>query len=202
MSHMDILTKLFSSGPLVKIMRLFLANTEQGFENKDIASKSKISASAVRAEVNLLKSIDFIKKTSFSKDIPPKTKNGKPKKKRVSGWVLNQEFPYLLPLKQLLLSPGNLEREELVKRVKRAGNIKAIILSGIFINESDSNVDVLVVGDRLKKSALDQIFRNVEAQMGKELSYAFFETTELKYRLGVYDKFVRSILDHPHEKIV
>jgi len=203
---MDILGKLFSSNALVKIMRLFLLNPEQGFDNKDIASKSKVTASAVRMETSLLKNIGFIKKASFYREIPKKTKSGnsksKSKKKRVSGWQLNTEFPYIKSLKDLLVSSTVLKREDIVKRLKKSGNLKLVIISGIFLPEGDGTVDILVVGDRIKKRTLENIFNIFESEIGKELTYAFLETPEFQYRLEMRDKFVRDILDYPHEKLM
>jgi hypothetical protein len=72
----------------------------------------------------------------------------------------------------------------------------------MFIKENDSRVDILVVGDKLNKGSIETALRNIEAEVGKELSYAFFDTEEFKYRVGICDKFVRDVLDYPHEKIV
>jgi len=199
---MDILGRLFSSNALVKIMRLFLLNPNQGFDNKDIGSKSKVAASTVRMEIALLKNIGFIKKASFYREIQKKTKSDKPKKKRVSGWQLNPEFIYIKPLKDLLVSSTALKREDIVKRLKKSGNVKLVVISGIFLPEGDGTVDMLVVGDRLKKRTLENTFNTFESEIGKELTYAFLETPEFQYRLEMRDKFVRDILDYPHEKLI
>jgi len=203
---MDILGKLFSSNALVKIMRLFLLNPDQGFDNKDIANRSKVTASAVRMEVSLLNNIGFIKKASFYREVTKKTKSGNSKnttkKKRVSGWQLNPEFIYIKPLKDLLVSSTALKREDIVKRLKKSGNVKLVVISGIFLPEGDGAVDMLVVGDKLKKRALESTFNTFESEIGKELTYAFLETPEFQYRLEMRDKFVRDILDYPHEKLI
>ena len=41
----------------------------------------------------------------------------------------------------------------------------------------------------------------MEAEIGSELVYAIFDTKEFTYRLNMYDKLVRDILDFPHEVI-
>ena len=61
---------------------------------------------------------------------------------------------------------------------------------------------MLVVGDNLRRSQLDRIIKNMEAEIGKELNFASFETADFQYRLGMYDKLVRDILDYPHQKLV
>jgi hypothetical protein len=77
-----------------------------------------------------------------------------------------------------------------------------VIVSGVFIQNTDSRVDLLIVGDNLKRTAIDRIVKNMEAEIGKELIFASFETSDFHYRLGMYDKLVRDILDYPHQKLL
>jgi hypothetical protein len=44
--------------------------------------------------------------------------------------------------------------------------------------------------------------RRLEAEIGAELVYAVFDTKEFIYRLNMYDKLVRDILDYPHEVLL
>jgi hypothetical protein len=195
---MDILAKIFGSPARVKIMRLFLLNPIDAFENSDVVKKSKVTATIARKDLLMLNKVGFIEKKSFFKEIPPKTKKGKPKKKRVYGWKLNDEFPLLHPLHNLLINTEPLGKKEIVSRLKKCGNIKLIVISGVFIQNPDSRVDILIVGDKLKKSLVENTLSILESEVGKHISYAFFETPEFRYRLSVYDKFIRDILDYPN----
>ncbi len=205
---MDILGKLFSSNALVKIMRLFLSNPEQAFENKDIVERSKVTNSSLRTEIAILKSIGFVKKKVFYKEIVSKTKTKKTKKparvrkKKVQGWTLNSEFPYLHSLRNLLLNSELVNRKNTVDKIKTIGSIKLVVLSGVFLGEDASRVDILIVGDKMSKNKLNSVLKIIESEIGKELEYAVMETKEFNYRLGMYDKFIRDILDYPHEKLI
>lgn len=209
---MDILGKLFSSNALVKIMRLFLLNPSSAFENKDIILRSKVSSSALRTEITILNSIKFIQRRSFYKEIPikpKKTKNKskkvvavKIKKKRVTGWQLNPNFQYLQQMIPLLVNSDSIDRKDVLQKLKGTGKIKLIILSGIFMKEENSTVDMLVVGDNLKKKQFENALHSIESEMGKELKYAVLDTKDFNYRFGMYDKFIRDILDYSHEKLL
>jgi len=209
---MDVLGKLFSSNALIKIMRLFLLNPNTAFENKDIISKSKVTASALRTEISILDSIKFIQKKSFFKEIPIKPRKTKsksktkivpkPKKKRTIGWQLNPDFQYLQSLKSLLVGSVPMDRKNILQKIKGTGKIKLIVLSGIFIKEDNSAVDILVVGDNLKKKQFETTLRSIESEVGKELNYAVLNTKEFNYRFGMCDKFIRDILDYSHEKLL
>ncbi|VAW15350.1 hypothetical protein MNBD_BACTEROID05-970 [hydrothermal vent metagenome] len=160
----------------------------------------------------MLNKVGFIDKKSFFKEIALKTKNstrrskakvtGKSKKKRVSGWQINSNFLLLRPLYSLIINTEPLEKKEITDKLKKCGNIKLVVISGVFIQNPDSRIDMLIVGDRLKKGVIESTLSVLESEVGKDISYAFFETPEFKYRLSVYDKFVRDILDYPHMKII
>lgn len=200
---MDNLGKLFGSQARVKILRLFLLNSTEVFDAAMVAEKSKVSPTEARHEIALLKKIGFLSDKSFYKEIPPKRGSKKPAtKKRVAGFHLKTTFPLLIPLKNLVISETPLNREEIIKRFKPVGKVKLLILAGIFMDETESRVDVLIVGDNLKKRSVENVLRDIEAEVGKELSYGVIETSEFLYRVSVYDKFIRDILDFRHDKVI
>ncbi|MCK9351968.1 MAG: hypothetical protein WCT49_02320 [Candidatus Paceibacterota bacterium] len=200
---MEILGKLLGTEERVKIMRLFLLNPEMCFDAHDIMERSKVNKGELRREIGLLLKIGFVKPKNFTKDIERKAGSSvKVLKKKVSGWQLAIEFPLLLPVRNLLISSEPVKKEDIIARFKNTGKVKFLVLAGVFIEKEDSRVDILIVGDYLKRKSVENVLRSIEAEVGKELSYALFETQDFLYRLSVYDKFVRDILDYPHEKIL
>lgn len=202
----EILGKLFSSPARVRILRLFLLNSEQGFESKDISIKTKTQISVVRKELSLLSHIGFIKKKLFTKEIviPSKKKKLPPKikYKKIQGWFLNTSFQYLEQFRSLLSDPDFFDRAALVSRFRNAGKLKLLIVSGVFIQDPESRADLLVVGDKLKKGIIDDAIRTIEAEVGRELSYAVFTTAEFLYRAEMYDKLICDMLEFPHETLI
>lgn len=183
---MEILGKILGSSARVKIMRLFLLNRSKSFKNKDIVKRSRISPDIVRRELRLLSSINFIKKrSSVSQD-----------------WSFNSFFKYAGEFEDLLVRSDTLNKEKILDNFKKVGRVKLFIVSGVFIKNQDSRVDLLIVGDRLKKTRIEQGIRKLEAEIGVELIYAIFDTKEFIYRLNMYDKLVRDILDYPHEVLL
>lgn len=199
---MEILGKLFGSEARVRMLRLFFLNPDTFFDNSDIAQKTKTKSSVVRREVSIIQSAGIVKKCSFSKEIKKIGKSTKTKKKRVTGWCLSKTFVYSEQLKSLLVSTDFFKKNQILNKFKNAGRIKLLIIAGIFIKDETSRIDIFIVGDGLKKGIIDNILRSFEAEAGKELRYAVLDTKEFKYRLEMYDKFVRDILDLPHETII
>lgn len=193
---MEILAKLFGGQARVRIMRLFLLNNDTNFEIEDIVSRSRVTKSNVRKEINVLFSMGFVKNKTITKE------GSRGSKKKVVVWSLNPFFEYLIPVREILIDPTLLLQEDLAQRFKQAGKIKLMIVSGVFIGDSESRADILIVGDKLKKNVLQQVIKSLEAEIGKELDYVVFDTEEFKYRLEMYDKLVCDIVDLPHETLI
>ena len=200
---METLSKLFSGEERVKVMRLFLFNPELLLSVEQIIDKAKISARSAKLEVEVLQRAGMIKEKK-TVQIIEKKKRGKivQLKKKVPCYHLDPDFEYLLPLQNLLINTRPLRKEEILKRLSNVGKLKMVIISGVFIQNPDSRVDLLIVGDNLKRSSIDRIVKTMEAEIGKELTFASFETADFHYRLGMYDKLIRDILDYPHQKLL
>jgi len=183
---MEILGKILGNEARVKIMRLFLLNRGKVFTNKDVAKRSRVTSPIVRREMRLLASVGFIKKRSAN----------------TSDWCYNSAFQYGEEFKNLLLNSDTLNRQSILNNFKKVGRIKLFVVSGIFIKNDDSRVDLLIVGDNMKKSPIEKGIRKLEAEIGMELVYAVFNTKEFLYRLNMYDKLVRDIIDYPHEVLL
>ncbi len=200
---MDILEKVFGSGAKVRLMRLFIFNPNIPFDTSDIGARTNTRSSAVRKEINNLEKIGLIKRRTFLKDV--KKKRGKKiviEKKKTSGWVLDQSFQYLQPLQDFLLYMNPFRHKDLVEKLRRVGNLKFLAIAGVFIQEWESRVDLFIVGDNIKKSALDNVIHALESELGKELKYTVLETIDFVYRLNMCDKLISDVLDYPHEKVI
>lgn len=200
---MDTLSTIFGSEPRVRIMRLFLFNPEILFDLDVVCQKSKVNSKIVKKELIILEKAELIKKRDFNKTISKK-KNKKIVniKVKIQGYYLNQDFSYITALKQLLIKTKTLEGGEIVKRLSKVGKLKLVIVSGVFTQTKDSRVDMFVVGNGISKNALNNAIKSIEAELGKELIYVSFETKDFQYRLGMYDKLIRDVLDYPHEVLL
>lgn len=195
---MDVLAKLFGSSQRVKLMRLFLMNPEDVFDKVEMGKRSKISGDTLRKETKLLEDVGLIKERVVVKMRPKRSgKGGELEKRKVNGYGLDPRFPYLTALRALVTEIA-LGKEDVAARFKNCGQLKLILVAGIFLDEPDSRVDILLVGDKMKKPLIEGSLRRLEAELGKELTYGVMETPDFEYRFGIYDKFIRDILDYPH----
>jgi len=194
---MDTLAKLFGGHQRVKIMRLFLLNQSQVFELGDVVFRSRVTRGSARHELNNLTTTGFIKQKTVMKE------GSRGAKKRVTVWFINTAFQYIDSVRDLLVDPKLILQDDLLKRFKSAGKIKFMLVSGVFIGDhKNSRIDILMVGDKLKKNNITHVIKGLEAEIGKELNYVVFDSQEFKYRLDMYDKLVCDIIDYPHHKLV
>lgn len=180
---MKSVSLIFGSDAKVKIMRLFIFNPTQAFTAGEVASRAKVSHGVTRREVLNLAKAGLIKK-------------------RARGYVLNPNYVYLPAIGNFLIDAIPMTEKEIVKKLGKVGNVKLVLISGVFLHDPDSRVDMLVVGDNLSQAKLQHAISSIEAELGKELRYAAFETSDFQYRLGIYDKLIRDILDARHHNIL
>ena len=210
----DILGKILGNPTRVKLMRFFLFNPEKSFEIKEIINRVRSSNEIVKKEIRLLQDISFLKQKKIVVEIEQKTRkkqkrgkrvntaNGKTKTKKVPGFFLNQDFFYNEAFRILLSQDNTPKKDAILKIFKPTGKIKLLLVSGIFIGETEARVDLLIVGDNLNKRLIEDKIRVIESDLGRELSYSVFETSEFLYRLNMCDKLIQEILGFPHERIV
>ncbi len=193
---MDTLAKLFGGQARIKIMRLFLLNQDQVFRIEDIISRSRVMRAGTRRELNALMGMGFVKQKLITEE------GVRGAKKKIPVWFLNMNFSYVNQIKDLLVDPNLLLQEDLKDRFKPIGKIKLLLVSGVFIGDDKSRVDIMIVGDKLKRNVIQQVVKALEAEIGKELDYVVFDTDEFIYRLDMYDKLVSDILDFDHQRLI
>ncbi|TAL49430.1 hypothetical protein EPN83_00790 [Patescibacteria group bacterium] len=200
---MDTLSKLFGGTAKVKLLKLFVFNPGAIYDISDLARRTKENPRSVRRELPALRRVGLIKRKSFYKTVLVKRRRRRLSKKvRTPGWIFNDHFKPRVPLQTFLITMSHLEPKEIARKLQRGGAVKLIIIAGTFIQDPESRVDLLVVGDHIRRGVIESAIKSIEAEMGRELRYTIFDTSEFRYRLAMYDKLVRDILDYPHEKIL
>ena len=76
------------------------------------------------------------------------------------------------------------------------------LIAGVFVDETKSRVDILLVGEAIKKPKAEKVLEALSAEIGREVVYSMMDVKEYDYRIKMYDKFIRDILDMPHETVI
>jgi hypothetical protein len=177
----DPLIKLFGSHARLKLLRLFLFNPSQTFSAADAAARSRVDGAEARRELSNLHGAGLLRRA----------------RGKVTRYALNEKFPYLQALKNLLLNTAR-RGDTVPERLRSAGVLKLVVLTGVFVGDVEGGIDMLIAGDRIKESSLREKIKGLEAELGRELRYAFLSTPDFLYRLNMNDKLIRDVMDYPH----
>lgn len=184
---MEPLAKIFGSPARLKTLRLFVFNKDTAFTVAEVAGRAKIAKAAARREVADLVSAGLIRKKGSQSP---------------TRYQVNPNFEHLNALETFVRETTSVRPQDIIAILRRAGTLKLVALSGLFSGILEPQVDLLVVGDSLDERALTNAVHALEAELGREIRFAFFTTPDFRYRLGVYDRLLRDVFDYPHRVLI
>ncbi len=180
---------LLGSRIRVKVLKFLFRNYANDFSVAELSKRIQEQAAATKKEVQILNQIKLIRKNGTQR------------------FALNPNFEFYQELKDLIMKSSPAEKNKMVQRIYKLGRIKLALLSGIFLNErgpafESSVIDLFIVGDDISKERLRTFLRALEAEVGREIRLSIMDKEEFEYRYGMFDRFVRVMLESPHEKII
>lgn len=184
-----MLEQLFGSKTRVKILKLFFAESDKSFFVRQIVRELKTQINAVRREIKILSDAEIIKETYLSEGLD----GGASTKKHY--YAANTESPVFNELKALIVKSRFAGEKALVdEMVRKCGRIKLVLLAGIFVNNAESDTDLLIVGTvdgiRLKK-----VISAFEKKFGQQIRYTAMTEKEFNERRQLTDKFLFKLLE-------
>ena len=200
-----MLEKLFGSNARVKILKLFLLNQADKFYIRQLSRDLKLQLNSVSRELENLEKFGILtsdmkiegedekkdKKGNAGGQAPLRQGYGGQDKKYFRA---NPNFVLFDEIKALIVKAQILYEKDFVKKLKAIGRIKVLILTGIFVNNPSSLIDILIVG-KVNKVKLAKLIRELEIELGKEINFTVFDSQEFKYRRDITDIFLYGILD-------
>lgn len=204
----QILEKLFESVPKVRLLRLFVRNPEQLFAFAEVVKKTSLRAPVARKELKKLLNLELVAqkvatlREETAKGVGTKKHRVLIKTRKVPVFYANLKFRLLPELKDLITKDSITPRKKLLRQLQKLGSLKLVVLSGIFLNSELARTDLLIVGDNVKRMALERLLAEVESDLGRAVQYTLMESKEYEYRINMYDRFLRDIFELPHEKLI
>lgn len=197
MSTQDPLSILFQSPARVKLLRHFLFNPSLVLSVDAIIKRGRLVRRTARTELNVLERAGLIKRKYVFETVP-----GRAKKRRVQGYALDQKFPKLQSLQSFLFETVPLDSKTVLRHLRKAGKLDAVVIAGVFMREFDRRLDLIVASAKLSPAKVENAVRALEAELGIEIRYAAFTSEDFMYRVGMYDKLTRDVFDYPHQILV
>lgn len=207
-----MLERLFGSQTRVKILKLFLLHPDENYYIRQVARDLGLQVNSIRRELDNLEKFGLLGSGSAPKQTEESEEEGggKGTKKENSARSKSQEKKYYYVDKNfvlyeetraLLIKSQVLYREDFIENLKQLENTQLVILTGLFVNEPEATIDVLVVGN-VNKKKLKQIIEKLEYDLGREINYTLMNYEEFKYRSDITDVFLYNILEQKRVVVV
>lgn len=181
-----MIEQLFGSRTRVKLLKLFLTNPNTAFFVRELTRKIDEQLNSVRRELANLTNLGMVLSNSH---------DDKKFFQLNPAFVLNEE------LKAVLLKSQLLTEQDLIKRLREAGKIKYLALTGLFTGAKSTATDILIVG-KVDKNLLTRVIDRFQKEVGKEVNYTVLSTREFNERRSLGDKFIVTVLNSPKVIVV
>ena len=185
---------LFGSKTRVKLLNLFFNNPEKTFYVREITRLIDEQVNSVRRELKNLEDIKAV--NSATED-------------RKLFYGINQRFKYYIPLRAIFAGI-DVDEESIIKEKEQGWmydtsdidkDLGILIISGVLVKGSESDIDMILVGNNSKKHLSDWA-KNIEKQEGRDLNYVILSMEEFYYRYTSSDVFINGIFQNEHRIIV
>lgn len=183
----ETLEALFGSKARTRTLRFFILNPEKEFTLSEIGHKNMLAPVQIRKELNNLAKIKFVNVKS---------------KKGEKYYSLNSEFHLYGELKSLIAKSNTSPQCRNLAKIRNIGDVKLALVSGVFLNYPKSKADMVLVANNVSRSKLRSMMNNLEAEIGKEISFVLMNSEEFKYRMDMLDRFLLEFLEGPHDEII
>ena len=178
-----MLKKLFTSNTRIKLLTVYLMNPDQEYYIRELTRKLNEQINSVRRELDNLKKIGLLR--SRTKD-------------RKKFYYLNKDFLFVEELKSIFIKALS-SNQSISKDIAKLGPIKLLVLSGVFANQDEANVDMLVVGD-IDAERLST-YLNSEIRTKRPVKFTIMNEEDYQYRIDCNDRFVKELVENPNNII-
>jgi len=170
-----MLKRLFTSNARIKLLTVFLANPEEQFFIRELTRKLDEQINSVRRELTNLQKLGLLQTN---------TKN------RKKYYRINPDFIFLRELSSIFNKTSN-DKGDLISKIEQLGEIKLLVLSGVFIHQ-ESPIDLLLVG-KIDKDHLGQLLE-AEVDSKEPVKFTVMNSEDFLYRLKCNDLFITQII--------
>ncbi len=175
-----MLEHIFGSKVRVMLLKLFLNQEEEkDYYIRELARKLGVHLNSVRRELENLEKVGLV--VSQEKD----------KKKYYS---VNKDFVLVPELKALLLKSHELNEQRLIQHLEKTGRMDLLVLTGLFVGQEESPVDIFIVG-KVQKVKVEKLLKSYLKESGKDLKYTVLSKKEFQHRVELGDRFVFTLMN-------
>ena len=178
-----MLKRIFTSNTRIKLLSLFLLNEEEEFYIRELTRKLDEQINSIRRELDNLKKAGVLRS---------KIKN------RKKYYTLNRDFFIFPELKSMFKKALSNDRNT-AKDLQSFGEIKLLVLSGVFLEKPTETVDMLIVG-KVDRERLTH-YLNHEIATSRPVKFALISEDDFRYRVNLNDKFIKDLIQNSENQM-
>lgn len=171
-----MLKRLFTSNTRIKLLTIFLMNQDEEYFIRELTRKLNEQINSIRRELDNLKKLGILK---------TKAKN------RKKYYCVNKNFLFLDELKGIIIKALT-SNKTIADDIEKMGDIKVLVLSGVFIEKPTTTVDMLIVGNIDRNKLTEYI--NGDLRTRRPVKLTIMNESDYLYRLSCKDKFINDII--------
>jgi hypothetical protein len=219
-----MIEQLFGSKTRVKLLQLFMSSPNRSFYVREITRKIDEQINSVRRELSNLLSIGIITSDTNNNrlyyevnqdyeyynplagmfgGVDPSVLAEQPTKKTLSK-VTAQDDEQVTEKPMKLKPKPQIDSEQgtvLQKAIHKLGHVSYAIFTGQFTRDTNSPVDILLVGE-FNQNKVNKFIADLEAQENKELRYALLSQKDFIYRKQIRDRFLIGAIEAKKQVII
>ncbi|MFA5754602.1 MAG: hypothetical protein WC905_04650 [Patescibacteria group bacterium] len=176
-----MLKALFGSEPRVKILNLLLLHPELKYSLRQLAQNLNLPNPALRREIDSLQKSQIIKTAAAESG-------------RTRFFIINQDFLLYPEIRALFMKAQILSSHNSITGLQKTGQLKLLLMTGLFTNYPEAVTDILVVG-HIKRGAFLKLVKDLEKDLGREINFTILSEREFHYRQEMMDIFLYNILE-------
>lgn len=167
------------------MLHLFLNNPNRAFYVREITRKIDEQINSVRRELANMLSIGIIQSDSSNNRL---------------YYEVNQSYIHYEPLRAIFADSAFATQSTEVTtndwsvRFKPLGDVRLAVMSGSLVRGSQSDVDLLLVGN-INKNQFKKFIKQLEDEEGRALNYTIMSYEDFYYRLSIKDRFVTNMIN-------
>jgi hypothetical protein len=186
-----MIDQLFGSKTRIKLLYLFLNNPGKSYYVREITRLIDEQINSVRRELSNMLSVGIIKSSESDNKL---------------YYEVNQRYEHYVPLRAIFGDEVGVSEPLDAKKpstldwqagLDELGNIKLAVLSGVFVDGSSANLDLLLVGTPAPAKQKSFI-KSLEKKEGREINYTVMPYDEFYYRLSIRDRFITEVISNKH----
>lgn len=176
----SLLEDALESPQQASVLAFFLAGPPRGYSVKELSKRLHMQSRKLGQSLNHFEKLSVLEHYT---------------KARADFFIINRRHKLLPQIKEKLKKDLSAYNDELTKAILSLGQIKGAYLSGIFSGNTQSPIDILIVG-KVNKSKLASFLESCSKMAGVEVNYCVMDMDEFVMRRDTYDRFLKDIFDY------